>query len=119
MLVELLVTNVPPHIGPFEFPTVSPAGSVSVKPTPVSVAVIVPVQPPGLLLSPFGVEIVSPAGSVSLNPIPFSVVVLLVFPIVNVNDVEPPSGMLPTPKALLIVGGATTVMLALDVLPFP
>jgi len=36
MLVELLVTNVPPHIGPFEFPTVSPAGSVSVKPTPVS-----------------------------------------------------------------------------------
>jgi hypothetical protein len=38
---------------------------------------------------------------------------------VKVTDVVPFSGMLAAPKAFEIVGGATTVMEAFDVLPFP
>jgi hypothetical protein len=38
---------------------------------------------------------------------------------VKVNEVEPFSGMLAAPKALLIVGGATTLMPALEVFPVP
>jgi hypothetical protein len=38
---------------------------------------------------------------------------------VKVNDVVPFSGMLATPNALMITGGATTVMLAFEVLPGP
>ena len=37
----------------------------------------------------------------------------------KVNEVEPFSGMLAAPKNLMITGGATTVMLAFDVLPGP
>src|SRR5260221_14005221 len=38
---------------------------------------------------------------------------------VKVRLVEPFSGIEPAPKALIITGGATTVMLAFDVLPVP
>jgi hypothetical protein len=38
---------------------------------------------------------------------------------VNVKEVEPFSGMLAAPNALMMTGGATTVMLALDVFPVP
>jgi hypothetical protein len=38
---------------------------------------------------------------------------------VNVNEVELFSGMLAAPNALMITGGATTVILAFDVLPVP
>src|SRR5260370_42439979 len=38
---------------------------------------------------------------------------------VKVSEVEPPNGMLAAPKALMITGGATTVMLAFEVLPVP
>src|SRR5213080_783709 len=81
------------------------------------VAVVVP--PPQLPVSPFGVEITRPAGSVSLKPTPVSVVVVLLFWMVKVRLVEPFSGMLPAPKALMITGGATTVIEALEVLPVP
>lgn len=37
----------------------------------------------------------------------------------NVSDVEPFTGTLTAPKALMITGGAITVMLAFDVLPGP
>src|SRR5713226_4618914 len=36
---------------------------------------------------------------------------------VKVSEVEPPTGTLPAPNALMITGGATTVMLATEVLP--
>src|SRR5260221_5588948 len=38
---------------------------------------------------------------------------------VKVKLVDPFSGMLPAPNALMITGGATTVMLAFEVFPVP
>ena len=38
---------------------------------------------------------------------------------VKVSDVEPFNGMLAAPNALIATGGATTVMLAFEVLPVP
>ena len=80
-------------------------------------AVIVP--PPHEPVRPFGVEITRPAGSVSLKPTPVSAVVVLLFWMVKVRLVEPFSGMLAAPNALMITGGEVTVMEALDVLPGP
>jgi len=81
------------------------------------VAVIVPV--PQVPVKPFGVEITRPAGSVSLKPTPVSATVVLLFWIVNVRLVEPFSGMLAAPNALIITGGDTTVIEAFEVLPVP
>jgi hypothetical protein len=80
------------------------------------VAVIVP--PPQAPVSPFGVEMTRPAGSVSLKPTPVSVVVFG-FVMVKLSEVDPFSGILAAPNALLIVGGATTVIDALEVFPVP
>src|SRR5207245_7456033 len=65
------------------------------------------------------VETTSPAGKLSVKPTPFNVVVVLLFWIVKVRLVEPFKGMLAAPNALMITGGATTVMLALAVGPTP
>src|SRR5579864_3134068 len=81
------------------------------------VAVIVP--PPQEPVRPLGVEITRPAGSVSLKPTPVSATVVLLFWMVKVREVDPFSGMLAAPNALIMTGGATTVMEALDVLPVP
>ena len=82
-------------------------------------AVAVMVPPPQEPVRPFGVETTRPAGSVSLKPTPVSVVVVLLFWMVKVKLVEPFSGMLAAPNALMMTGGATTVMEALEVLPRP
>src|SRR5205085_12155015 len=77
--------------------------------------------PPQVLLTP-GVEpTCRPLVRVSLKAIPFSVVVLLPgLAIVKVTVVVPFNGMVAAPKALLIVGGATTVRVAvLLVVPVP
>ena len=68
---------------------------------------------------PLGVEITRPAGSVSLKPTPVSATVVLLFWMVKCRLVEPFSGMLDAPNALMMTGGATTVMEALEVLPVP
>jgi hypothetical protein len=81
------------------------------------VAVIVP--PPHDPVCPLGVVITRPAGSVSVNATPERSCVVFGLLIVKLNDVEPFSGILAAPNALLIVGGAATVMLAFDVLPVP
>ena len=81
------------------------------------VAVMVP--PPHEPVRPFGVEIMRPAGSVSLKPTPLSEAVVLLFWMVKLKLVEPFSGMLAAPKALMITGGPTTVIDALEVLPVP
>ncbi len=80
------------------------------------VAVIVPA--PHEPVSPLGVEIIKPEGRVSLNPIPVSPV-LLPFWMVKLRLVEPFSGMLAAPNALVSTGGPATAMLALEVLPVP
>ena len=51
---------------------------------------------------PFGVEITSPAGNVSLKPTPVSAVVVLLFWMVKLRLVEPFSGMLAAPNALIM-----------------
>jgi len=81
------------------------------------VAVIVP--PPQLPVNPFGVEIANPAGRVSVKPTPPRGVVVLLFWIAKLSDVEPCTGMLAAPNVLTIVGGALTVMDALEVFPAP
>src|SRR5882724_4771524 len=81
------------------------------------VPVIVP--PPQLPVRPLGVETTKPAGNVSLKPTPPSAVVLLLFWMVKLNEVEPFNGILAAPNALMITGGAVTVMLAFAVLPVP
>ena len=80
-----------------------------------AVAVIVP--PPQLPVRPLGVATVSPAGSASVNAIPVSEVAPFGFVIVNVSDVEPLSGMVEAPNDFVIDGGASTVSVAVDVLP--
>lgn len=81
------------------------------------VAVIVP--PPQEPLKPLGVEMIRPAGKVSLKPTPVSPTVVFTLLMVKLSEVEPLSGMLDAANELLIVGGATTVMLALEMLPVP
>ena len=82
-----------------------------------AVAVIVPA--PHVPVRPFGVETTRPAGSVSLKPTPVSATVVFGLVMVKLSEVEPFSGMLAAPKAFAMVGGATTVMEALEVLPVP
>jgi hypothetical protein len=82
-----------------------------------AVAVMVPLpQPPD---KPLGEETTRPAGKVSLKLIPVSVVVALglVSPKLIVDS--PFKGMEIGENAFEIVGGATTVILAFEVLPVP
>src|SRR5260370_404327 len=79
----------------------------------VVVLAVAVTAPPQVLLTPGVPATCSPPVNVSEKAIPFSAVVLdagLV--IVNVAVVVPFSGMLAAPNALLMVGGATTVRLA-------
>ena len=88
--------------------------------TPVpAVAVTVP---PQVLVTPAGVattRVPVVEGSVSLNAMPVRATVAFGLLMVKVRLVVPFSGMLAAPKAFEMVGGATTVIEALAVLPVP
>jgi len=73
-------------------------------------AVIVPPSHEPVL--PLGVEITRPEGKLSLNEIPVSEVVVFGLVMVKLSEVDPPTRMLAAPKNFEMVGGATTVMLA-------
>src|SRR5215470_16646790 len=77
--------------------------------------------PPQVLLTPGVLATCNPLVNVSLKAIPFSALVLAAgLVIVKVTVVVPFSEMLAAPKALLMVGGATTFIGAvLLVLPVP
>src|SRR6266852_9817698 len=76
--------------------------------------------PPQVLLAPFGLDTTSPEGRLSEKATPLKAVPVLGLVMVNVTLVEPLSGMLVAPNALVMVGGATTVRAAvLLVLPAP
>jgi hypothetical protein len=81
------------------------------------VAVMVP--PPQDPVSPLGVATTKPEGNVSVKPTPVSDEPALVFDTVKVNVVLPFSGTVAAPKDFVIVGGATTVTEAFEVLPLP
>jgi len=76
------------------------------------------VVPPQVLLRPFGVATTSPAGKLSVKATPVSPMVLVLL-IVNVKLVLEPRVIELAPKALLMVGGLATVMLAVLVFPVP
>ena len=61
---------------------------------------------------PFGVDTARPVGSESLKPTPLRVFVAFGFVTVKLSDVEPLSETLDAPNALLTVGGARTVRVA-------
>ena len=86
----------------------------------VRVAVMAP--PPQVPVRPLGVARTRPAGKVSLKAMPLSEAAVLLFCTVKLREVEPSSGMLAAPKALLRTGGtvaALTVTEAVEVLPAP
>ena len=122
-LTLLVVFTFAPAVVPVTFTlNVQEEFAASVPPlrltTPVPcVAVIVP--PPQDPVSPFGVETTKPEGRVSLNPMPVNPLPVLGFCIVKLRPVDPPTGMLAAPNPLLIVGGASTVIEAVAVLPVP
>lgn len=93
--------------------SVPPAKLITLLP---AVAEIVP--PPQLPVRPFGLDTTSPAGRVSLKATPVRAVALP-FWMVKLKEMERFSGMLAAPNALVIVGGPTTLMLALEVFPVP
>jgi hypothetical protein len=74
--------------------------------------------PPQVAVGP-ELATVSPAGSTSVTATPVSATVEFGFIIVNVSEVVPLGGMFTAPNALLITGGATTVIVAIAVLPVP
>lgn len=75
-----------------------------------AMAVVVPLQ---VVVKPLGVATTNPAGRVSVNATPVSCTVLAVaFAMVKVREVDPFSAMLVAPNAFAIVGGATTVTVA-------
>jgi hypothetical protein len=82
-----------------------------------AVAVIVPL--PQLPVRPFAVEIAKPEGRVSVKPTPLRAVLEFGLLMVKLKLVLPFSGMLAAPKALVMLGGSTTVRLAFDVFPVP
>ena len=96
-------------------PAAVPPVSVTVAEPAVAVMTPAPHEP----VSPFGVETTRPAGSESVTPTPVSAVAALGLLIVKLSDVDPFSGILPAPNAFAIVGGATTVIDALEVSPAP
>ena len=82
---------------------------------PAAVAV-----PPHVLVIPGDAATVIPDGRVSVNATPVSDRVLAAGSLrVNVRVVEPLIGITGAPKALAIVGGATTVRIAVAVFPSP
>ena len=69
------------------------------------------------MVVPLGTVI--PAGNESVNETPVSPRLVFGFVMVKVSEVVPFSKMLDAPNALLMVGGAATVRLAVAVLPVP
>src|SRR5579859_274414 len=86
-----------------------------IEPEPAAAVAV----PPQVLVSPFGVATTRPAGSVSVNAIPVSATLVFGLLMLKVNAVLAFSSMPAAPKALVMVGGAPTVRLALAVFPVP
>jgi hypothetical protein len=80
------------------------------------IAIIVPVQ---VVVKPFGVEITKPAGNVSVKATPVRFTTGSGFASVRVKVVVLSSGMLTSPKLLLMVGGIATFNVAVAVFPLP
>jgi hypothetical protein len=80
-------------------------------------AVMVP--PPQLPVRPFGVDTTRPEGKVSVKPTAVRETVAFGLMMSKLKAVEPPIRIVDAANALLMTGGATTVMVAEAVPPFP
>jgi hypothetical protein len=87
--------------------------------TEVAPAVAVMIPASQVPVSPLGVETTNPAGSVSVKAIPARPPTVFVLVTRKLRLVLPPTAIIAAPKLLLIVGGFTTVTLAVPVLPVP
>jgi hypothetical protein len=132
----LLVVPVPPSLEVtalvvlFFIPAVTPLTltetvqvPLAVKVPPLKVSDVSPDAgvkvPPQEVEAPGVVATCNPDGSASVKPTPVNWAVEFGFVIVKVKVVVPLSGTFDAPKALLIVGGASTVIDALAVPPVP
>ena len=77
------------------------------------------IAPPHVFVMPLGVATTKPMGNRSVNATWLRAVVALGLVIVKVKLVMPFTGSTATPKALLMVGGKATMVLAEAVLPLP
>jgi hypothetical protein len=111
-----------PGVVPVTFTVIThdaPAASVAPdKLADVAPAMAVAV-PPQLLVKPLGEATTMPSGRRSVKATPDSGTVAFALASVNVNDVPWLNSIAAAPNTLVIVGGATTVTEALDVLPTP
>src|SRR5262249_7285879 len=87
--------------------------------TPLVPCVAVIVPPPHEPDRPLGVGMIRPAGNVSLKATPLNATVVLVFWMLNCKLVDPLSGIEAAPNALMLTGGATTVIDPSAVFPVP
>src|SRR5581483_9908985 len=124
-LVELMVTllSLLPELVPVTL-TLSWQEALVLSVTPLNATLPVPAVavavPPQVLLKPLGDATCTPVGSVSVKLTPVSATVLAAGLLrLKVSVAVPPIRMLVGLKALLIVGGATTVSVAEAVLPVP
>jgi len=118
-----VVLDLVPAVLPVTF-TLMVQGLLSTILPPLRLMLLLPAVavrvPPHVLLAPFGVATISPETRVSEKATPLKAVPVLGLVMVNVTLVEPLSGILLAPNALVMVGGATTVSVAvLLVLPAP
>src|SRR5713101_753853 len=96
---------------------------LAVIPPPLKLMVVSPAAganvPPHVLLEPGTAATCRPSGKVSLTATPLKAVPVLGLVMVKVRVEVPPTEVLVGEKALLMLGGATTVTLAIAVLPVP
>ena len=112
MIAEVVLALLPAVI-PVTFTVkVQDAPAARVAPVKLTVpdpAVAVMVPPPQEPVSPFGVDTTRPAGSVSMNSMLVTETVVFGFVMLKLRVVEPFSGTVVAPNALVIVGGISAV----------
>lgn len=97
-----------------------PAARVAADTLTVPAPAIPVVVPEQVLFRLLGVETTRPEGSVSVNATPDRITLAFVLETVMVSEVLPLSGTVEAPKALLMLGGLTTVRVAvLGLVAFP
>jgi hypothetical protein len=119
-VTEFICTPSSIAVTPTENVQLAPAAKVApARMTAPDPAVAVMAPPPQLPVNPFGVDTAKPSGSVSVNATPIRLVATFGLWTVKLKLVLPPTMSEPVPNALVMVGGATTTMLAEPLFPVP
>jgi len=99
--------------------TVQLAEGANVPPLRLKLWGLTVAVPPQVLVAPLGTSTFSPKGMLSVTATPVSVTAGFGLLMVSVKLVVEPTASVVTPNALVIDGGATTVIEAFEVLPGP